>query len=236
MRPDNRAPDELRPVSFQRNYLRDVEGAVLVAFGETKVLCTATVDNAVPPWMRDSGRGWVTAEYAMLPRSSKERIRRDANQRGRALEISRLIGRSLRAAVDLPKLGERQIIIDCDVIQADGGTRTAAITGGYVALSDALSFLVNRGVLETAPVIAPCAAVSVGIVEGEPRLDLAYAEDSVAEVDLNLVMLAGKELVEIQGSAESGTFSHDDLNAMVTLAERGIEQLLDLQQDALNLE
>lgn len=234
MRPDNRAPDELRPVSITRKYSKYAEGAVLVAFGDTKVLCTASVEEDVPPFLRDTGRGWVTAEYAMLPRSTHERVRRDQNTKGRALEISRLIGRSLRASVDLAELGERKITVDCDVLQADGGTRTAAITGGYVALCDALRFLIERGALENCPIVSECAAVSVGAVDGEICLDLCYEEDSKAGVDMNVVMLGNGRFVEVQGAAEGAAFPRKLLDDMLTLSEIGIRALIQRQQEALD--
>ena len=231
----DRAKDALRPVSITRNYTANPDGSVLVAFGDTRVLCTATVDENVPPFLRDTGKGWVTAEYAMLPGSaSGGRIRRDANQKGRALEISRLIGRSLRSVVNFEALGERQIIIDCDVLQADGGTRTAAITGGYVALADALAGLVDRGSLSASPMTGQCAAVSVGIVEGAPHLDLCYIEDSSAAVDLNLVMLDGGGIIEVQGTAEGDPYDRPLLDAMLDLGEKGIRELYALQRESLD--
>lgn len=233
MRPDGRAPDELRAIKIERKFTKYAEGSVLVSFGETKVLCTATVEQSVPRFLRDSGRGWITAEYAMLPRSTHERIRRDASTRGRALEISRLIGRSLRASVHLERLGERQIIVDCDVLQADGGTRTAAITGGYVALCDALEYLVEKKCLGKAPLVGECAAVSVGVVEGEVLLDLCYEEDSQAEVDMNLVMMNDGRYVEVQGSAEGKAFPREVLDEMLRAGERGIESLIARQREAL---
>lgn len=233
MRPDDRAWDQLRPVSFERHYTKFAEGAVLVAFGDTKVICTATIEDRVPAFLKDSGSGWVTAEYSMLPRSTSSRVSRDAATRGRALEISRLIGRSLRCVVDLPSLGERQITLDCDVLQADGGTRTAAISGSYVALCDALDKLLAEGKLKHSPLLASCAAVSVGLVEGEPRLDLCYAEDSTADVDLNLVMAGNGDIIEVQGSAEGDAFPRVTLNRLLDLAEKGLQRIFDLQKAAL---
>lgn len=237
MRHDGRATDELRPVTIERNYVKSPDGAVLVAFGDTKVICTATIEGRIPAWLRDSGKGWVTAEYAMLPGSaSGGRISRDASQKGRALEISRLIGRSLRSVIDLTLLGERQITIDCDVIQADGGTRTAAITGGYVALADAVASLVEHGDIAENPLQMQCAAVSVGLLQGQAHLDLCYVEDSSADVDLNLVMKSDGKIVEVQGTAEGAAFGRDLLDAMLDLGEAGIRQLFSLQREALGSE
>ncbi|MBI5095698.1 MAG: ribonuclease PH [Candidatus Hydrogenedentes bacterium] len=233
MRPDDRASSQLRPITIQKNYTKFAEGSVLIAFGDTKVLCTASVEDRVPPFLKDSGSGWVTAEYAMLPRSTNTRVSRDSSTKGRAQEISRLIGRSLRCVVDLPALGERQITLDCDVLQADGGTRTAAISGAYVALSDAISKLLSDGKIKHSPLLSQCAAVSVGLVEGEPRLDLCYAEDSAADVDLNLVMASTGDIIEIQGSAEGDAFPRSDLNRLIDLAEAGIRQIFALQIEAL---
>ncbi len=228
-----RGPRELRAVSIQRHFTSNPDGSVLVAFGGTRVLCTAVAEDRVPPFLVGKGRGWVTAEYAMLPGSASEgRISRDAVNKGRALEISRLIGRSLRSVVNLKALGERQITIDCDVIQADGGTRTAAITGGYVALCDALA-KVCGGAIPAGLLRAQCAAVSVGIVGGEPMLDLDYEEDSTADVDLNLVMHGDGALIEIQGTAERGSFSRQQLDAMIDLGRQGIDKLCELQREAL---
>ncbi len=232
-RPGGRADDAMRPVAIQRGYTRFAEGAVLIAFGDTRVLCTATIENRVPGFLKDTGMGWVTAEYAMLPRSAQERIPREAVKSGRAKEISRLIGRSLRSVVDLHALGERQIIIDCDVIQADGGTRTAAITGGYVALHDAVDALLGDGKLEQSPLVGQCAAVSVGVVNGTPRLDLCYEEDYAAEVDMNVVMRSDGNLIEVQGCAEKKPFSRAVMERMLDLAELGIKDLFDVQAGAL---
>jgi ribonuclease PH len=228
-----RAAGEMRPVSIERGYTKHAEGSVLIAFGETRVLCTASVEENVPPWLRDSGRGWVTAEYAMLPRSTHDRMRRDKNTKGRAQEISRLIGRSLRAVINLEALGPRQIILDCDVLQADGGTRTAAITGGYVALADAIAGLTTSGALERSPLVGQCAAVSVGIFGGEALLDLDYGEDSSADVDMNIVMRDDGGFIEIQGSAEGQPFPRASADAMIDLAGQGIQQLFAAQRAAL---
>jgi len=233
VRIDGRASDALRPVSIERHYTKFAEGAVLVCFGDTKVLCTASLSDQVPPFLRNTGKGWVTAEYAMLPRSAPERVLRDAVKKGRALEISRLIGRSLRAVVDLAAMGERQIIVDCDVIQADGGTRTAAITGAYVALHDAFGALVSANTLSGSPLTGQCSAVSVGIVDGELLLDLCYAEDSRAEVDMNVVMQADGRLIEVQASAEGAAFSREALASMLDLAQHGLQSLMAIQNEAL---
>ena len=234
MRSDNRAKDALRPVSIVRHYTKFAEGSVLVSFGDTKVICTASVDALVPPFLRGTGKGWVTAEYAMLPRATPERSARENTKRGRALEISRLIGRSLRCVVDLDALGERQIIVDCDVLQADGGTRTAAITGAYVALHDALTFLVNRGLPAALPLTASCAAVSVGIVDNEVLLDLCYEEDARADVDMNLAMRDDGAIIEVQGTAEHRAFPRPLMNEMLDVAEKGIRELLLVQREVLS--
>jgi ribonuclease PH len=236
MRPDDRASNELRPILIERDYTKFAEGSVLVAFGETRVLCTATVAENVPGWLRESGSGWVTAEYAMLPRCAQERIGRESVRKGRALEISRLIGRSLRCVVDLEGLGIRQVILDCDVLQADGGTRTAAITGSYVALHDALTKLRERGDIEQLPLLGQCAAVSVGLMDGEARLDLCYEEDVAADVDMNLVMRDDGHFIEVQGAAEGEAFSRALMNDMLDLAEDGIRQLFSCQRKALGLD
>jgi ribonuclease PH len=233
VRPDGRAPDELRPITFERDFTDQADGSVLVTAGRTMVLCTAFVDEEVPRWMRGSGKGWVTAEYSMLPGASPERIRREVasgRPSGRTQEIQRLIGRALRAVCDMVVLGERQIIVDCDVLQADGGTRTAAINGGYLALHDALSRLVARGVLGAHPLTDECAAVSVGIVDGVPVLDLPYAEDSAAEVDMNVVRTGTGRYIEVQGTAEGMPFSRGELDDLLSLAERGIAEIVDLQR------
>jgi len=232
-RHDGRRPDQLRPVTIIRDYLRHPEGSVLVSFGDTKVLCTASVEEKVPPFLKGRGQGWVTAEYGMLPRSTNTRTSRERNgPSGRSQEIQRLVGRSLRAVVEMPKLGERTIWVDCDVIQADGGTRTAAITGGFVALADALGKI--PGVNPTAVLRDCVAAISVGIVSGEPALDLNYAEDSTAEVDMNVVMTGSGEFVEVQGTAEQVPFSRSRLDDLLALAERGIRRLVTLQRRALD--
>lgn len=236
MRPSNRRPDELRPVRITRNFTCHAEGSVLIEFGNTKVICTATVEESVPPFLRGKGQGWVTAEYGMLPRSTNSRMRREAasgKQGGRTLEIQRLIGRSLRAVVDMQKLGERQIVIDCDVIQADGGTRTASITGAYVALSDAINGLIAAGKLIESPIKEAVAAISVGVFEGEAVLDLDYPEDSGCETDMNVVMAASGKFIEIQGTAEGEPFSRAEMNALLDLAEAGIRELFALQELAL---
>lgn len=230
---DGRGPDQLRPVTIQRGFTKHAAGSVLVAFGDTKVICTACLENKVPPFLRDTGRGWVTAEYAMLPGSTNTRSDRDANKKGRAQEISRLIGRSLRAVVDMDRMGPCTVTLDCDVLQADGGTRTAAITGAYVALHDALYRQVQQGQLESVPMSGACAAVSVGIFEGAPLLDLCYAEDSEAEVDMNIIMDSNGQFIEVQGCAERGAFSRPQMDAMLSLAEKGIHELLDAQREAL---
>ncbi len=237
MRPSQRAADELRPIRITRNYTMHAEGSVLIEFGHTRVLCTASVEDRVPTWLRGQGRGWVTAEYGMLPRATGERTGREAargKQGGRTMEIQRLIGRSLRAVVDLEKLGERLITIDCDVIQADGGTRTASITGGYVALADAISHLMEQGALEASPLTGQVASVSVGIYQGTPVLDLDYAEDSNAETDMNVVMNEKGEFIEVQGTAEGHPFSRDELMNMLDLAQGGIFRLIEEQKKALS--
>jgi len=236
MRPSQRLPDELRPVSITRNYTMHAEGSVLICCGNTKVLCTASIEERVPPWLRGKGEGWVTAEYGMLPRSTGSRMRREASngkQGGRTLEIQRLIGRSLRAIVDRSALGERTITIDCDVIQADGGTRTASITGAYVALMDACRWLQDKGKLSTDPVHGQVAAVSVGVVGNEAVLDLDYPEDSTAETDMNVVMNDGGGFIEVQGTAEGHAFRRDELDALIDLATKGINELMEAQNQAL---
>jgi len=236
MRPSGRNPDQLRNIKFTRNYTKHAEGSVLVEFGDTKVLCTASVEDRIPRWLKGKGRGWVTAEYGMLPRSTGSRMGREAargKQGGRTMEIQRLIARSLRAVVNLEALGERNITVDCDVIQADGGTRTASITGGFVALADAMQWLVDTGKLEKNPIIGQVASVSVGIFEGTPVLDLDYDEDSNAETDMNVVMNDAGAYIEIQGTAEGHAFRRDELDAMLALAQSGIEELITHQQEAL---
>ena len=230
MRPDNRQTDELRPISFERDFTTMADGVVLATFGDTKVLCTASVDEDVPRWMKGSGEGWVTAEYSMLPGSTPERVRRETKgTKGRTQEIQRLIGRSLRAVCDMHKLGERQVIVDCDVLQADGGTRTASICGGYLALHDALSRRVQAGMLDEHPLIEACAAISVGIIDGEPRLDLPSLEDANAETDMNVVMTSSGRFVEVQGTAEGVAFSRGELDELLSLAEKGISEIFDMQ-------
>ncbi|MFB0949167.1 MAG: ribonuclease PH [Burkholderiaceae bacterium] len=231
-RHDNRAPDSLRPVTITRGYTKHAEGSVLIEFGDTKVLCTASVLDKVPPHKKGSGEGWVTAEYGMLPRSTHTRSDREAargKQSGRTQEIQRLIGRALRSVVDLSKLGERTIQIDCDVIQADGGTRTASITGAYVALADAVAWLHAQGKITQSPIIDSVAAISVGVVGGVPMLDLDYNEDSNCDTDMNVVMTGKGGFVEIQGTAEGVPFSSEELNALLALAQKGIAQLGQLQ-------
>lgn len=235
-RPSGREADQMRPVTLIRQYTKHAEGSVLVEFGDTKVICTASVEAGVPRFLRGSGQGWITAEYGMLPRATGERMQREASkgkQGGRTLEIQRLIGRSLRAAVDMRSIGENTIYIDCDVIQADGGTRTASITGACVALVDALTALKKRGAIKKVPAVQMIAAVSVGIYEGTPVLDLDYLEDSAADTDLNVVMTDKGGFIEVQGTAEAAPFSADELNAMLALARQGIEQLFTMQTAAL---
>ena len=236
-RPDGRTPDQLRPLSFERDFTDMADGAVLVSFGRTRVLCTASIDDDVPRWMRGSGKGWVTAEYSMLPGSSPERVGREAakgKQSGRTVEIQRLIGRSLRSALDLKKIGSRTIWIDCDVLQADGGTRTASITGAFVALNLAVNKLIQDGQILESPFLDPVAAVSVGIVEGTPLLDLCYVEDVAAEVDMNLVMTTAGNYIEVQGTGEEATFSGDQLTAMLEHGRTGVAELAKLQQAAIS--
>jgi len=236
MRPSGRANNELRPIRLTRNYTKYAEGSVLVEFGDTKVICNATVEERVPQFLKGKGQGWVTAEYGMLPRSTGQRMGREAaqgRQGGRTMEIQRLIGRSLRAVVDLDALGERTITVDCDVIQADGGTRTASITGGYVALVDAVQYLLRNRILRKNPIHGYVASVSVGIYQGEPVLDLDYAEDSEAETDMNVVMNDGGAFIEIQGTAEGHAFRMDELMAMLELAKGGIAQLIEKQRAVL---
>ncbi len=234
MRPDGRAPDELRPITFERDYTAYAQGSVMVTCGDTKVLCTAMVDEDVPRWMRNTGKGWVTAEYAMLPGSSPERIRRETKgPKGRTQEIQRLIGRALRSVCDMRALGERQILIDCDVLQADGGTRTASISGAYLALHDCLTRVVQAGLLTEVPLYDELAAISVGVVDGQPVLDLPYVEDSTAETDMNVVMTGKGLFVEVQGTAEGAPFSRAELDALLGLAEGGIRQIHALQREYL---
>ncbi|MBP7579475.1 MAG: ribonuclease PH [Vogesella sp.] len=236
MRPSQRAADALRTVRLTRHYTKHAEGSVLIECGDTKVICTASVEESVPSFLKGKGQGWVTAEYGMLPRSTGSRMRREAasgKQSGRTQEIQRLIGRSLRAVVDLQKLGERQILIDCDVIQADGGTRTASITGAFVALADAIAGLIAAGKLAESPLRDHVAAISVGVVAGQPVLDLDYVEDSGCETDMNVVMTGDGRFIEVQGTAEGAPFSRDEMNALMALAEKGITELVSLQKQAL---
>ena len=237
MRSDGRSAGELRPIGFERDFTEMADGSVLVSFGRTRVLCTASVDPEVPRWMRGRGTGWVTAEYSMLPGSSPERVNREAargRQSGRTQEIQRLIGRSLRAVTDAAKLGERQVICDCDVLQADGGTRTAAISGAYVALHDALTRLVLAGEIEAHPILEACAAVSVGMVDGVPSLDLPYEEDVAAAVDMNVVMTESGRFVEVQGTAEGQSFDRKELDELLDLAASGIGQIIARQNRLLS--
>jgi ribonuclease PH len=238
IRPGKRAPDELRPVRIQRHYTRHAEGSVLIEFGDTRVICTASVEERVPGFLRDQGQGWVTAEYGMLPRSTNTRTDREAargRQSGRTQEIQRLIGRSLRAVTDMEKLGERTIQIDCDVIQADGGTRTAGITGAFVALHDAVTLLMQRGMITQSPMRDFVAAVSVGIYQDTPVLDLDYSEDSNCDTDMNGVMTGSGGFVEVQGTAEGAPFSQAQMDALMALAQRGIRALIEKQKEALGI-
>lgn len=236
-RPSNRQANQLRPIKITRHYTKHAEGSVLVEFGDTKVICTVSVETGIPRFLKGSGQGWLTAEYGMLPRSTGERMQRESakgKQTGRTQEIQRLIGRSLRAALDLKKLGENTLHIDCDVIQADGGTRTASITGATVALIDALAVMKERGLIKNDPFKHFIAAVSVGIYQGEPVLDLDYLEDSHAETDLNVVMTDAGGFIEVQGTAEGVPFQADELNSMLALAKQGIEEIFTLQKQALS--
>lgn len=235
MRPSGRANDELRPIKITRHYTKHAEGSVLIECGDTQVICTATVENTVPGFLRGKGRGWVTAEYGMLPRSTGSRMRRESSvgkQGGRTMEIQRLIGRALRASLDTEKLGERTITIDCDVIQADGGTRTASISGAWVALSDAIQTLLEKGDLKQTPIGCQIAAISVGIYEGQAVLDLDYAEDSSAHTDMNIVMNSNGGFIEVQGTAEGESFSDEQLNNMLALARKGVQEIFELQIQA----
>jgi ribonuclease PH len=236
MRPSKRASDEMRPVSFERGLSRHAEGSCLVKFGDTHVLVTATLEEKLPPWLKNQGRGWVTAEYGMLPRATHERTRREASTgrpSGRTLEIQRLIGRSLRTVTDLQALGERQITVDCDVVQADGGTRTAAITGAWIALRDCIEWMKKRSMVTKNPLKDHVAAISCGIFKGEPVLDLDYAEDSEADTDMNFVMTGASGIVEIQGTAEKTPFSDAELAALIALARKGVTRLIELQKLAV---
>src|SRR5215467_4931920 len=236
MRPSRRAPDELRPVTLERGVVKYAEGSCLVKFGDTHVLVTATLEERLPPWLKGQGRGWVTAEYGMLPRATLERTRREASagkQSGRTVEIQRLIGRSLRATIDLEALGERQITVDCDVLQADGGTRTASITGAWVALADCINWMKARNMIKADVLRDNVAAVSCGIYQGAPVLDLDYAEDSEAETDANFVMTGDGRIVEVQGTAEKTPFTQDEFLALIALAKKGVARLVDLQKLAV---
>ena len=236
MRPSKRAPDQMRPVSLERGVARYAEGSCLVKFGETHVLCTASLEERGPAWLRGSGKGWVTAEYSMLPRATQERTRREVTSgkpSGRTQEIQRLIGRSLRAVVDLSAIGEKQIIVDCDVLQADGGTRTASITGAWVALHDCIQWMRSRSIITTQPLRDHVAAISCGIAQGVPVLDLDYAEDSTAETDANFVMTGTGGIVEVQGTAEGKPFSSDELLHLMALANKVIAELVALQKKAV---
>ena len=239
MRTDGRKPTQMRKVKITRNIMKFAEGSCMIEVGSTKLICTASVENKVPHFLRDKGSGWITAEYGMLPRSCNTRIAREASrgkQSGRTQEIQRLIGRSLRSVVELEKLGERTIWIDCDVIQGDGGTRTAGITGSFIALSDALTTLKKRNIIDEIPIKDYVAAVSVGIVNGELCLDLNYEEDSAADVDMNVIMTGKKKLVEIQATAEKNAFSKKDLDKLILFAEKGIKKLITLQKKALKID
>ena len=236
MRPSRRAPDELRPVTLERGVVKYAEGSCLVKFGDTHVLVTATLEDRLPPWLKGQGRGWVTAEYGMLPRATSERTRREAaagKQSGRTVEIQRLIGRSLRTIVDLEALGERQITVDCDVIQADGGTRTASITGAWVALADCINWMKTRNMIKANVMRDNVAAISCGIYQGKPVLDLDYAEDSEAQTDANFVMTGDGRIIEVQGTAEREPFTQDEFLALIALAQKGIARLVDLQKLAV---
>jgi ribonuclease PH len=236
MRPDGRKNDELRKVTITRNFIPIAEGSILIEVGNTRVICTASIEDKVPPFLRDQKKGWVTAEYGMLPRATGTRTTRESTSGrigGRTHEIQRLIGRALRAVIELEALGERTVWIDCDVVQADGGTRTAAITGAFIALSDALYFALKKGLIDKNPIKDYLAAVSVGIIDSQPRLDLCYSEDSQAEVDMNVVMTGSGKIVEIQGTAETEPFSKDTLNAMILLAEKGIGELVNIQREII---
>ena len=235
MRPSARAADDLRPVIITRNYIKHADGSVLIEFGDTRVICTASIENSVPHFLRGKGSGWVTAEYGMLPRSTGKRMRREASsgrQGGRTMEIQRLIGRALRASINTETLGERTITVDCDVIQADGGTRTASISGAWVALNDAIQGLLDAGNLKQNPIECQVAAISVGIYQGEPVLDLDYAEDSAADTDMNVVMNNQGGFIEVQGTAEAAAFSDLELNSMLALARGGISRIFDFQSNA----
>lgn len=235
-RPSQRANDQLRDIEFQRHFTKHAEGSVLVTFGETKVICTASIENSVPRFLRDSNQGWVTAEYGMLPRSTHSRMNREAargKQSGRTQEIQRLIGRSLRAAIDLKALGQNTITVDCDVIQADGGTRTAAISGAYVAVADAISSMLEKGTIKACPLLHQIAAISVGIYKGQPVLDLDYLEDSSAETDMNIVMNDVGGFIEIQGTAEGAALAESEFHELIALAKKGLNEIFVMQRDVL---
>ena len=237
MRPSQRENNQLRSIRFTRHFTRHAEGSVLTEFGDTKVICTASIEDRVPPFLKGKGSGWVTAEYGMLPRATNTRSRREVTagkQSGRSMEIQRLIGRSLRAIIDLEALGEKTVTIDCDVIQADGGTRTASISGAYVALSDAITYLLNTKSIKKSPLHGQVAAISVGIYNGQPVLDLDYAEDSNAETDMNVVMNEAGGYIEIQGTAEGHAFRENELQDMLALARKGVSEIVELQRQALN--
>ncbi len=237
MRPSGRSPDQLRPVTITRNFTCHAEGSVLIEFGNTKVICNASFEAGVPGFLRGKSQGWVTGEYGMLPRSTGSRMRREATQNkqgGRTMEIQRLIGRSLRAVVDMDALGENTIVVDCDVIQADGGTRTASITGGYIALVDAVNKAMTDGLIDSDPIKGKIASISVGIHDGDPVLDLDYIEDSTAETDMNVVMNDENHFIEVQGTAEGHPFTPEELNSMLELAQKGITELFEHQRNALN--
>jgi len=231
-RPDGRKPDQLRKIKVTKNYMKNAEGSCLIEFGETKVICTASVEEGVPPFLKGSGKGWVTAEYGMLPRSCGSRIRREKTS-GRTEEIQRLVGRSLRSVVEMDKLGERTIRIDCDVLQGDGGTRTASITGGFIALADAILWMNKQKMISVIPIKDFVAAISVGVYQGVNVLDLNYAEDSKADVDMNVVMIGRGEFVEVQGTGEGGTFSETQMKALLGLARKGVKELLNIQKKNL---
>ncbi len=236
VRVDGRAMDALRPIKMTRNYIRHAEGSVLIEMGETRVICTASVEERIPPFLKDSGRGWITAEYGMLPRSTNERNMREASKGkvgGRTYEIQRLIGRSLRSVVNMAEMGERSILVDCDVLQADGGTRTASITGAFVAMVDALDWMRRGGLIRKIPVIDTLAAISVGILDGEALLDLCYDEDAAVQVDMNIIMTGNGRFVEVQGTAEGEPFTKQEMETMFTYAEKGIQELTGIQQQLL---
>jgi len=238
MRPDGRRVDELRKITISRNFLKTAEGSVLIEMGETKVICTASIEEKVPMFLRDKKKGWITAEYSMLPRATSVRTARESAKGrvgGRTHEIQRLIGRTMRSVVDLQALGERTVWLDCDVIQADGGTRTASITGAFVALKSAIGYALENEIIETDPIFDYVTAVSVGIVDGEPRLDLSYLEDSKAEVDMNIVMTGSGKFIEIQGTAETNPFDRDQLQRLLDLAGSGIKEIISLQKNVLNM-